>query len=683
MIKKSVMMLICLTSLMVYGTDEPTMVMRQQSADDQSWQAVDEPQTRGIMSSNGFYSQVISPSDLTCYPYTITKPGHYIVTRDFKHIITVERNSFPLIQVLASDVTIDFQGFMLYQDSTQLYDIENFLQSNLIDIGSPIQAVHNVTIKNGTLSSPAGYGIHVWGGCQTIRLENLTILKPLIAAVGLYNVTDTVISGCTFEYAGYYQALNDLYDTFGQTYIGVYEVYKEPNMGATAIMAAVCDDLTIQDCKISNNGIISVDYNTYGLYAYGGNNVKVINSQICNNNSGRITFPLRFRYSNGIELENNLLSSNHGGGIQVVTFQTCSSVNMHDNKLIYNHASTRAYEAEVDIFTTITSSDMVPAYEFSHLTQTWSDEPVALVNTALAYQDYKEALATIKAAYEDLSYLDANNGALVDAWNQLMNSWHAVDYALEYYTWLSRAYAIRVVNSSYMRFENNQIMNTFTSSNSAFGIMLDGSRDIYLAGNEVVGTQAFVSSGSPTQSGDVQTALLAMFGDLLDVDDDLNEGETISLIGRAVGIEIRNATSSVSIDNMLLKNTTSQYVFAAGLFFNRSIKSRICNSWLEMNVGADFGYGVVDRFVDPTDVVSHCTFYANGYETDKNRNWGMQWSSTGKFSSKHVFPGDLDLANNVGPYENLEILFDGVTEPNLDFEMPEVDIAGDYITEPI
>ena len=656
-------------------------VMQAQDIQDAStpYQESVEQVMRGVVSSNNFYSQVITPSDLTCYPYEITKPGHYILTRDFKQVLDVNRNSMPLIVVRSSNVCIDLQGFMLYTDELGSTDAQEFLQSNLIDIGTPLQPVHNVTIKNGTLSSAAGFGIQIWNNCSSIVLEDLKILQSAIVGIGILYGSDVLIKNCAIEQVGYYAHLQSLYATFMNTYMPTYPLYVEDNMGPVGIFAVGCTQLCIQDSKISNNGALDIDYHTYGLFVHGGSNISVQNSEISNNYAGKVVYPVRCRFASDIEMKDCAISSNRGSGMQAVSLLYCSSVIMQNNRLLFNSAS-GAFAVAADVFNGLTNSNAVPLYMFDDSDLSWSF--VGYVNTAQAYADFKEAVAYIKASYEDLSYLDANNHALVSMWNQCMQSLHAIERTLRYYSWLSQAYAVRCVHSSYIHMIENTILDTFATHNSAFGVMLDACWNVYVKNNTINGTQAWNNESIPTFNSDVQDALITFFGDILDGDNLLNGGETVAMLARSVGLEIRNATHSVTVDECLFKNNCSDWVFAAGVFFNRSIKSRLSDSWLEMNIGKDFGYGVLDCFVNPTDVVNHCTFYANGYDTDRNRNWGMQWSSTGKFSSKHVYPGDLDLANNVGPYENLEILFDGLTEPNLDFAMSGSDIADAYYVNP-
>ena len=156
------------------------------------------------------------------------------------------------------------------------------------------------------------------------------------------------------------------------------------------------------------------------------------------------------------------------------------------------------------------------------------------------------------------------------------------------------------------------------------------------------------------------------------------------MIGRSIGIELRNCVSSTIIHNNLIKDNSSLYTFAAGVFLNRSSKSDLNGNVIEYNVGSDIGYGLVNRTFNPTDLTASTFFFANGYENsstfDRNINYAVFWTYIGGiFSIKHGFTSDLTLLNNIGVYENVQVLFDLNTIPILDCNISTPDIQSPYL----
>lgn len=645
--------------------------------------------TRASSQWNAFgsdiFSYTITPSDLTCYPFQITKPGMYIVTRDFIHVAKAVQDGQPLIQILSDNVVIHFQSFTLQQKKEQVDGTEALVKSNLIEIGDADTTVSNISLVNGSLVNAAGFGVRVFPGSSNIRLDHMKIMNAAAGGIALASNQDVSISNSEVKRAGVMPVAGDVSDLYFPD--DVYDTLVDDELGGVGLLALDVEGLVIENSSFSNNGTLTRDKHIYGLFLQDCCDVK-LDSVVCNmNKSNKATFGClmrgtcgfymynsKFTLNKGNEfvygvklksvtqgaIEETEISSNSGKGAVGLEFLLCKDVECKKLSVDNNYATG-------DYFTTplgVIVGTSVPFYGYNNTTESWG-ATLGNVDLQAAYAVYK---AKWTLAEEQKNFVE---------WQLLMDAMHAIDYTLEYYTQKSKAYGIKLIDSSYVTLEDADVVGTYALNNSAFGMFIDGGDGNIVQLSNIQGTKAFASTVAPTAT--IAAEIENLFGDILDVGNALKAGETLSMLGRSVGLEIRNNSASNYVYQNQFKNNSSQHSFATGVFLNRSLKTTARENRFESNCGSDFGYGVTTRQIDPTDVVYGARFYANGHATDKNLSYGMHWSISGKFSVKHVYPGDLDLANNIGPYENLQILFDEVTIPSLDYQIPTPDVDGDYI----
>lgn len=632
------------------------------------------------------FSYTITPSDLTCYPYKITKPGMYIVTRDFVHVAKAAQDGQPLIQVLSDNVVIHFQSFNIYQKKTQVDGTDDLVKSNLVEIGDATTSVCNVSLVNGSLVYPGGFGIRVFPGSSNIKFDNMKILKAAAGGIALAGNQNIKISNCEVTQAGVTDVAGDLSDLyFPDT---VYDSISDDELGGVALLALDVEGLVVEHSSFSNNGTLTRDKNIYGIYLQncadvtfdtvlsnlnksnkttigcymkGTSSFYMRNSKFTLNRGNDAVVGLKLKDVTQGGIEDTEISSNYAQGVIGLHLLSCNDIECKRMSIDNNHATGVYFTNELGAIV----GTQVPFYAYNNVTEAWG-ATLGDVNLTAAYGVYKTKWALSEEAK---SFVE---------WKELMDALHAIDYTMDYYTRGSKAYGVNMTNSSYITLEEIDVIGTYANHNSAFGVLIDLGKDNIVQHCNIQGTRAFAASTRPQDT--IGTEIETLFGDILDdVSSDVKSNETISMIGRSVGLEIRNNSASNYVYKNQFKNNSSDYSFATGVFLNRSMKSTVMENRFESNCGSDFGYGITVRQVDPTDVVAGARFYANGHATDKNLSYGMHWSVSGKFSVKHVYPGDLDLANNIGPYENLQILFDRITIPSLDYVVPSPDVDSDYI----
>ena len=647
-----------------------------------------EPVTRAAQwnaFSSDVFSYTITPTDLTCYPFVITKAGNYIVTRDFIHVAKAAQDGQPLIQVLADNVVIHFQSFTIQQKKSQVDGTESLVVSNLIEIGDDTTSVCNVSIVNGALIHAGGFGIRVFPNSSNIHFDHMKIIGSAAGGIALATNQDIEISNCEVKKAGRVDAAGDVSDLFFPD--DTYDSLVDDELGGFGLLGLDVQHLIINNSSFSDNGSLTRDKNIYGILLQDCSDVTLDNCQCSLNKSNKYSFGAlmsgtcsfyiknsQFVLNNATEnaaglkmksvmqgeIDNCEFSTNFAAGAVGLELLLCKRIECNNLSIDNNYSTGPLFGNAV------VSGSSIPFYGYDSSAETWSAS-LGNANIQSAYADYKTYIAISE---EDKTFVD---------WESLMKAQHAIDYVLDYYTYQSKAYGVKVTDSSYITFNDLDVVGTYAENNSAFGIFIDKGTDNILQNSNIQGTTSFAATADPnvTYATDIET----LFGDILDEGSGqaVRSGETISMLGRSIGLEIRNNAESMYIYKNQFKNNSSSHSFAAGLFFNRSLKATAMENRYESNCGSDFGYGVINRVVDPTDVVSGSVFYANGTLSNKNLNYGMHWSISGKFSTKHVYPGDLDLANNVGPYENLEILFDSITIPSLSYTIPATDVDADYI----
>lgn len=95
--------------------------------------------------------------------YTISKPGHYLLTETIACATTQNGIFF----INSNDVILDLHGNTISQSSTAA-NVDGIIINN---------GIKNVCIKNGIIRKTTENGIKVGQGCSNILFENLTIIE--------------------------------------------------------------------------------------------------------------------------------------------------------------------------------------------------------------------------------------------------------------------------------------------------------------------------------------------------------------------------------------------------------------------------------------------------------------------------------------------------------------------------
>lgn len=644
------------------------------------------------------FMQTITPSDLRCPPYVITKPGTYVITKDFQFVPTV--NDQPLIKILSSNVTIDLQMFSLFENipAAQLSGMSPIIRANLIEIGDGLTPITNITIENGSLSGVAGMGVLVYPLVTHVTLRSLEIDDCLAGGVAISGADDVAIECCSILEHGQYNIAGTLNGTYLSGTLFPLTGTCSSDIGAFGLLAYNSRRLLIKDCDISRCGAANLDRDVFGIYMESCRDIEILNtiSSFHKSLHGQVT-GMFFKFCQRGAISGCQILYNSGYGcvgvdfIEDSYFQMCCS-------LVSGGISTGDWIPSGTIIIPCNCPDvLIPL-----LTRCSPCEPFLptgeSVDFTLAYNDYKFGL-TLKDSIITGGGTNVNWQSFVIPadWTKFMNAYHAISYALEYYTFASQAYGVRIFSSNHITLDSVTIENTQALNNSAWGILIDarlngcgtpapdsGGMCNAVKNSKVVGTTSFSNTTSPNVLW--HDFITTFFGNILNAGPTftVKTGETISMIGRAVGIELRDCVSCTILHNNLVKCNGSLYTFAAGIFLNRSTKSELFGNRMECNIGSDIGYGLLNRVINPTDVTASSYFFDNGYENnltmDRNINYAVFWSYIGgNFSIKHGFTSDLGILNNIGFYENVQILFDNNTIPVLPCMITMPDIQSPYL----
>ncbi|NBX78615.1 hypothetical protein EBQ93_04575, partial [bacterium] len=681
--------------------------------------ATDDEITRGggsfVGTQNQVFYKTITPSDLTCYPYEITTPGRYIVTRDFyHHAFDAEKEGQPLIRINASNVTIDFQTFSLYQGTST-----SEKKSDLIWIDGD---ANNVVLMNGTLAQANGFGIKVTGGASNIVISDMRIMSCSAGAIGIMgnigsgefiittpsrnvllqrvmchnNARDNRAIGAdqNEDTPGVQYYLGDLVSTFDDSQLFT--------VGAAGLVAANVYGLRIEDCSFSNTGVAQ-SLPVYGVYLDKCQYVSMQNTDISLTRSDNIVCGLYIENSSDITLEKvhaGKSISNLGQAFGVV-LRSCQGVQCKDvqttlhtgygvtglwvwnsngvtleKTLIQNNTATGSLFIGDP---TQNDPSYFPVYRYDVQTGLWEQNTNYSINLNSAYTAFNNRRLEIPANTIDPEISD-DETFVYTKWQQLMNAYGALDVALEYWKDAHYAYGLRILNSEYVHVDDIQVIDTNAQYSSAWGIVVDGGQGNMIQNALVQGTQGF-SEFDPSKHATSQIQFL--FEGVLDEDGALNDDETICMLSRAAAMEIKNCAQGTFVRHCVCKQTANSWGAGYGLFLNNSSKASVFDVKYEHNLGYDFGGGLVNRKYDSTDVIGGSTFFVNGWQDNFNHNWLLFWSDGGKFSVKHVYPGDLNLANNIGPYDNLVIIFDSVTQQTITCPADELSVNNYIVSLPV
>jgi len=689
---------------------------------------------------NQVFLQTITPSDLKCYPYDITKPGTYVITRDFLHVVTLDGS--PLIRVLSSNVTIDFQTFSLYQNvpAGQLDGTDPLLKSNMIEIGNGTDAISNVTLVNGTLSGAAGVGVLIRPNVSNVTINSCAITNCIgggVAVSGAQNVNVECCSITNHANQNIIESTTDLIiPLIGNTPSSLdildatlFPLTGSTHLGAFGVLAYNTKQFAVKDSEILACGATNLENDAIGIYAENCNDIEVVRSVSSSHNTAAALTTLTgpapqlpalepgYLFAKGMFFKNCqkgfvdccLVNCNKGSGVVGIDLIESDMFHISNSNILDNSACGDWFtvalpdpcpgpKTDFDLFTRCSLCD------------NFADSGTN-VNLGTAYTDYKVGLTLPQTTPSCIS----NWQTLIDSadWTTFMEGWHAIDYALEYYTNGSRAYGIRLFATNYVTIDGVSVLDTVSENNSAWGILVDrnicnsavgaGGLCNIIKFSKVLGTRSFSNTTGPNVT--YTTEIEALFGDILDEGNGeaVRRYESISMIGRAVGIELRNCVECTVLHSNLIKGNFSEWTFAAGVFLNRSNKSDLVGNRIECNCGSDSGYGLLNRTVNPTDLTASTTLFANGLmdrsnlidpvggpanppfypegtsTIDKNIHYGVFWSNMGVFAVKHAFTSDLGLLNNIGTHENIQIFFDAETQPNVPCTITMPDVDSDYV----
>lgn len=654
-------------------------------------------------SLNQVFLQTITPSDLKCYEYIVNKPGTYIVTRDFQHVVELAKTGQPLIKVTSSNVTIDLQTFTLYQNGAT-----TAITSNFIEIGDGVNPIENITIVNGTLSGAGGIGIVIKPQVSNVTLQNLSITHCIAGGIAMSGAKNILIEGCSITNHGNDSSVGNLMDNLSTPqYLDgtLFNLDSTSNIGAFGIVAKNCEQVSIKESEILSCGANNLDFESYGILAEGCSDIEVLRSvSSAHKSEDMVVKGMHFKDCKKGFVDCCLVTCNKGYG--VVGIDVIDSDIFHiSHTNVYENCSSGAW------FDQTLPGGMCPGMALPLYTRCTPCDaytqvmPAVNVDAVTAYADYKTGLVlpkTTTACIANWQTVDDDNNtttptALSSQWTTFMDAYHAIEYGIEYYTQLSRAFGIRLFDTNYVTIDAVSVIDTSALHNSAWGIMIDraidrttcaanrpiGGKCNVIKFSKVQGTQSFSDVTAPNITYHTQIASLFGSGVLgAGPNYEVQTGESISMIGRAIGIEARNCVECTVMHNNLVKSNFSQYTFAAGIFLNRTAMSDLVANRIECNCGSDLGYGILNRTVDPTDMVAATVLYANGFSnattTDKNINYGIFWAHGGVFTIKHAFTSDLTIMNNLGVFENVQIFFDEHAQPNLPCTIAVPDVNAAY-----
>lgn len=681
--------------------------------------ATDDQITRGggsfVGTQNQVFYKTITPSDLTVYPYEITTPGRYVVTRDFYHrALDAEKNGLPLIRITASNVTIDLQTFTLYQSP-----LDSEYKSDLISIED---GVNNIVIMNGTLAQANGFGIKITGGSSNIIITDVRITECSAGAIGIIGnsgaddfVYTTPSRNVLLQRVLCHNNARDnrawIADSHEETpgvqyYIGDLVSALDDSqlftVGAADLLAVNVYGLKIQDCSFSNTGVAQ-SLPVFGLYldkcqyvsiqdtdvtltradgivcgAYAENCSDVVLEKVHVGRSisdeGR-AFGIILRSCQGVQCADLQTTLHAGRGVTGLWIWNSNGVTLHKTVIQNNTANGSLFVQDP----AQNDPSYFPVYRFDQDSGLWEQNTNYSINLGSAYSMFNTRRLEIPKNSIDPEISD-DQTFVYTKWQQLMNAYGALDVALDYWKAHHYAYGLRILNSDYVHAHDIQVIDTNAQYSSAWGILIDGGQGNMIQNALVQGTQGF-SEFDPTQ--DATTAIQYLFESVLDEEGVLNDDQTLSMLSRAAAMEIRNCAQGTFVRDCVFKETSNAWGAGYGLFLNNSSKASVFDVKYEHNLGYDFGGGLVNKKYDPTDVVGGSTFFVNGWQNNFNHNWLLFWSDGGKFSAKHVYPGDLNLANNIGPYDNLVVIFDSVTQQTITCPADELAVNNYIVSLPV
>ena len=682
---------------------------------------------------NQVFVQTVTPSDLKCYPYEITKPGNYVITRDFLHVPNVAGE--PLIKVLSSNVTIDFQTFSLYQNvpTDQIDGTNPLLSSDMITIGDGTNAISNVSIVNGTIRGAAGVGISVNPNVSNVTINSLRITNCLAGGVAISGAYNVDVECCSITNHGNQNIISNassLIIPLNSNLLdaGNFALAGSTHLGGFGVLAYNSRGIAIKDSEVLNCGATVLENDAIGIYAESCNDIEVVRCAssghltaaaltVLSTTPGALDAP--YLFAKGMFFKNCnkgfvdccLVNCNKGAGVVGIDLINSDHFHISNTNIIDNCANGSWLNADLpggcpcpgpetdfDLFIRCTPCD-----DFV--------DSMTNINLQAAYTDYKAGLILPKTDPSCIANWQMPPTTDPADWTTFMNGMHAIEYALEYYTNRSRAYGIRLFDTNYVTVDGVSVIDTVSENNSAWGILIDRNTcnmDVGEGGlcnvvkfSKVLGTRSFANSTDPNIA--YAAEIESFFGDILDASNLVRRYESISMIGRAIGIEVRNCADCTVIHSNLIKGNFSEHTFAAGLFLNRSSRGDIVGNRIECNCGSDTGYGILNRTVDPTDMTASTTLYANGLmdrsnlidasggpvtppfypfgtsSYDKNINYGVFWANGGVFTVKHAFTSDLTVMNNIGTNENLQVFFDAEAQLNLPCTITAPDVDASYV----
>jgi hypothetical protein len=237
------------------------------------------------------------------FPYTITQPGSYLLTSN----LVVSDENTTAIQIYASDVTVDLNGFAIKGPTVCTGGGGNGTSCAPTGIGRGIYSsgsYESVTVRNGIVRGMGSNGVRVSSGRS--RVENLIVISN--GGAGVHTGWSATVWSCVIS----------LNRTWGLG-LGAYSLLHESSIvdnGTTGVTGS--GFATIRNSSITGNGSTGIDTGSYGN----------ISDNVVSQNGGT-----GISCGNGCLVRANSIASNGDTGLSL------SSRSGYRNNVINDHAT--------------------------------------------------------------------------------------------------------------------------------------------------------------------------------------------------------------------------------------------------------------------------------------------------------------------------------------------------------
>jgi hypothetical protein len=248
--------------------------------------------------------------DIAYSPYTISKPGSYIVVKD----LTTAQN-LNCISIATGNVTIDLNGHTLYGAGTTV----GTSGSGIYDLNT-VSTNNNITILNGTIRDFCYYGIYLNGSHVQVSRVNVTyngadgIVLSNIGSIADCDVSNNGVIGIYATGGGIIRNNNVSYNGTDGIEAFAGAVINENNVSNNLSDGIYCADATV-----TNNN----SYNNHGNGIYADESCLVEN----NNANSNYSYGINADYSRVV---GNYCQNNDIAGIRAVYNTTIENNTLYD-----------------------------------------------------------------------------------------------------------------------------------------------------------------------------------------------------------------------------------------------------------------------------------------------------------------------------------------------------------------